>query len=270
MNQSQYRKRWLRRHARYERLAYKTIISELRKQANNIPFILLTEDNYKGTIERAISQQSFVQSYYNIYDQIGQKEGLWMGKFINREIKQGTKDFTFNKFLSEWSRRLLEFLLNESSVRITSVRRTFIKYIQEVLAQGIADGKDISEIATDLQRLIQRRNFYRWQALTIARTETTTAANFASIVSADVSGVVSDKMWISARDARTRRKPKNKFDHFNMNGVKVGVNEDFIVSGEKMRFPGDPKGSEGNVINCRCSSAIVPRRDANGRIMRIR
>ena len=270
MNQSQYRKRWLRRHARYERLAYRTIIAELRKQANNIPFILLTEDNYKGTIERAISQQSFVQSYYNIYDQIGQKEGLWMGKFINRQIKQGTKDFTINEFLSEWSRRLLQFLINESSVRITNVRRNFIEYIQEVLAQGIADGKDISEIATDLQLLIQRRDFYRWQALRIARTETTAAANFASIVSADVSGVVSDKMWISTRDARTRRKPKNKFDHCNMNGVKVGVNEDFIVSGEKMRFPGDPKGSEGNVINCRCSSAIVPRRDANGRIMRIR
>ena len=38
---------------------------------------------------------------------------------------------------------------------------------------------------------------------------------------------------------------------------------------EKVRFAGDPKASAGNVINCRCNNALVPRRDKNGRIVRV-
>jgi hypothetical protein len=34
-------------------------------------------------------------------------------------------------------------------------------------------------------------------------------------------------------------------------------------------FPGDPKGSAGNVVNCRCSVAQVVRRDKDGNIMRV-
>ena len=30
---------------------------------------------------------------------------------------------------------------------------------------------------------------------------------------------------------------------------------------------GDPKGSAGNVINCRCSVAVVPKRDDNGNLV---
>ena len=53
-----------------------------------------------------------------------------------------------------------------------------------------------------------------------------------------------------------------------MNGVRVDLNQDFNVSGEKMMFPGDIKGSAGNVINCRCTVAQIPKRDSKGRLIR--
>ena len=124
-------------------------------------------------------------------------------------------------------------------------------------------------IATDMEKLIKSRNFYRWQALRIARTETTAASNYAATVSSSVSGVLMDKVWVSALDARTRQEPESRFDHYHMNQVRVPLEEAFNVSGEKLMFPGDPKGSAGNVVNCRCSVAQVVRRDKDGNIIRI-
>jgi hypothetical protein len=93
------------------------------------------------------------------------------------------------------------------------------------------------------------------------------------MVAGTTSGIVLDKIWISATDNRTRKLPQNKFDHYAMNGVRIPKNEYFEVptlgGSEKLEFAGDPKGSAGNVINCRCANTLVPRRDRNGRIVRV-
>jgi hypothetical protein len=83
------------------------------------------------------------------------------------------------------------------------------------------------------------------------------------------SNLVMDKVWISAQDNRTRRRPRNKFDHLHMNGVTVPYEEDFNVSGEMLSFPGDQTNGEvrssgGNVINCRCKVALLPRLGDDG------
>ncbi len=264
MNEQQYRKRWIRRHKKYERQTYKILMRYFRDSANKIPFNFLTESNYNMIVEGAITQDDLNNSYYEIYRETGIQEGKWVGNFINKQLK----DFTFDLFLSEFEKNLFSWLLQNSSYRIVTVRQDFIKYIQAYLAQGVLDGKTMDELSKELQLLINRRNFYRWQALRIARTETTAAANYAATVAHDTSGVISDKVWISAIDARTRRPPRSDFNHVAMNGVKVPYNEPFNVSGESLMFPGDPKGSAGNVINCRCTVAVVARRDQNGRLIR--
>lgn len=261
MTIEQYRKRWMRRHSRYEKQAYKILIQNFRDIANSIPFGFLNEDNYETIIESNVKNESFINAYYQIYDTIGKQEGERVGKMINREIKE----WTISSFLSAFERNLFSWILTNGGQRISTVRSTFINYINEYIAFGLNDGRTISEITTELQELINRRNFYRWQSLRIARTETTTASNYAATVSADVSGVQTQKMWISAQDARTRREPVN---HFNMNGVRVDIDQNFNVSNEEMEYPGDPNASAANVVNCRCTVAVVPKRDANGRIIR--
>jgi len=88
---------------------------------------------------------------------------------------------------------------------------------------------------------------YRREA--IARTETIRASNEGSFEQFREWGV-QKKEWLSTIDNRTRRED---FDHAEPNGQVVGIDEDFDVSGEKLRFPGDPRGSPGNTINCRCT-----------------
>lgn len=263
MNIEQYRKRWIRYHKQYEKIAYTVFIKSIRETANKIPFQFLTEDNYMLTIDKTITIDEILQAYFKVYSEVGLIHGERVGKSINKQIKE----FTLRSFLSMFERTLLEWLFRNSSYRITSVKNTLTSYIQEILSFGIAEGKTISELATDLQTRINQRNFYRWQALRIARTETTAAANYASVVAADVSGVESEKVWVSSHDARTRQPPDSKFNHYVMDAVRVDYDKPFNVSGEMLEFPGDPKGSAGNVINCRCSAAVVPKRDSEGNIV---
>lgn len=264
MNETQYRKRWIRLHSRYEKQAYKIFVDEFRNMCNNIPFNIVNDANIELTIESSISKENIFKTFYKVYNTIGKEHAKYVGKQINIQLK----DFSFDTFLSEWERNLLEWLFKNSASNVISVRSTLIEYLKQVIAFGRAEGKTISEITTDLQRLINSRNFYRYQALRIARTETTSAANYATLTSSDVSGVATDKVWVSAQDARTRKPPQSEFNHLAMNGVRIPTNEKFNVNGDEIMFPGDPQGDAGNVINCRCNIAIVVRRDKNGTIIR--
>jgi uncharacterized protein with gpF-like domain len=59
-------------------------------------------------------------------------------------------------------------------------------------------------------------------------------------------GVVTKKEWVSKFDAKTRQA------HREAHGQVVGMQERFNVGGEMLSRPGDPAGSPGNIINCRC------------------
>ena len=260
-----FRKQWLRRRATYEKNAFRTFRNSFKSIASRIPWEGMTESTYALTIQLNISENDITEVYTQVYRQIGSIHGKRTGAYINKQINQ--KHFRLDGFLSVFERNLLTWLLENGGTRIRSVRQTFIDYLIEIIATGINDGKTMSEIATEMRKKLKSRNFYRYQALMIARTETTTAANYSATVASETSGVIMDKVWVSAQDSRTRRKPEDDFDHYEMNGKRVPLNEPFIVSGEKMMFPGDPNGSAGNTINCRCTVAQVVRRDSSGAII---
>lgn len=54
------------------------------------------------------------------------------------------------------------------------------------------------------------------------------------------------KIWTSQRDDRVRPA------HWDADGQEQPLAEPFIVDDEELFYPGDPNGSPGNVINCRC------------------
>lgn len=268
MNFQKYRLNWLKSHKSYEKRALKILRRSFVKMANNIPFDELTKDNYRLIIELSVSGSILTDGYFDIYRQIGTIHGKKVGKGINKELK----NFDPSIFESELQRNLYNWLIENVGSRITSVRKEYIKYINDLIVKGISENKTISEITTEIKKLIRRRSFYRWQSLRIARTETTTAANRGAIISGDISGVLMSKVWVSATDARTRRIPKDRFDHYIMNGVSVDAQEKFKVPTlggfELINYPGAPNSSAGNIINCRCTVGFRPKRDANGRLIR--
>ena len=267
----QYRKQWLRWHKGYEK--YATIVFQrmFKDLANKIPLNALTEDNYEIIIDGSIPLDVIMTTYQDVYRTVGTQQGKRTGKQINAQIKAiESKDFTLNSFISRFERDLISYLLSKGGIRIRSVRKQYIKFITELIATGLNDGKTIREMTAQLQKLFKSRKWYRWQSLRIARTETTTAANFAAVTASRTSGVVMVKEWISSLDPRTRRPPDSHYDHYSMNGVRADLDKNFDVSGENMEYPGDPKGSAGNTVNCRCTVAQIPLRDKNGKLVRSR
>lgn len=270
MTEKQYRRRWMRLHKRYEKKAYKRLMIAFREMGNATPYSKMLPLTYEFMLDANITEEPLYRAFLDIYTLIGVSHGNLIGKDINKE----TKSFDSAVFEAEYNRTLVTWLTENIGWRITSVRAEFIEFIQQLIINGYNEGKSSSEIAREIERLVNSRNFYRWQALRIARTETTGAANHAAMVSAESSNLLLDKIWISATDTRTRRKPKNKFDHLVMNGQKVDKLEAFNIQGEKLLYPGAPittdrsPSSAGNVINCRCTVGFVAKRDRHGNRIR--
>jgi hypothetical protein len=147
----------------------------------------------------------------------------------------------------------------------TSLKNRILFLINEGYAQGWGYEKT-AQMVRDEANIVRARR--------IVRTESVKASNMGGIIGAKKTGLLMDKRWISARDNRVRGNPAGKypaaeFDHWKINGTVIGIDQKFQQTGEPMGFPGDPEGAAGDVINCRCSLGFIPKRDANGRVIRI-
>lgn len=76
------------------------------------------------------------------------------------------------------------------------------------------------------------------------------------------------KRWETMKDDRVRHPPKSAFDHVAAQDQEVLVSQPFIVSGERLMFPGDSTlgASLANIVNCRCHSAYTAVGDDGRRV----
>lgn len=268
MSLNTFRQQWMRWHGRYEKQAFRIIRKNLKEHTAKIPFERSNQYNVIAFLEMYVDKSVFEQMYLEIYKEIGLKHGRRVGAYINRQINQ--KDFSFGTFADLFLADVQKMLLGQGGSKIVTVRQNYIDFLMELITKQYNEGKTTSEVTDAIYKYIRSREFYRWQGMRIARTETTTASNFAAVRASAVSGVVMEKVWISAQDSRTRRIPEDKFDHYSMNGQTVLLTESFNVSGEQLEYPGDQQnGSAGNVINCRCTVAQRVKRDSAGNIIRV-
>ena len=122
------------------------------------------------------------------------------------------------------------------------------RQISACVTSSILQGNSVKGMADDLQTKIPTMN--RDSAIRTARTAVTNAQNAGrmdSYVAATKMGIEMEREWVSTLDARTRP------EHAEADGQVVGVDEPFIVGGEKLMFPGDRSGSGWNIYNCRCT-----------------
>lgn len=97
-----------------------------------------------------------------------------------------------------------------------------------------------------IRHLDAERSIWQTRAMLIARTESTSVANYGALA-ALISEGWTHKEWVSTLDPRTRD------SHAQANGQVVKIDEEFRVGDEKLAFPGDPSATVGEVANCRCA-----------------
>ena len=233
---------------RQEVQAYRIVRKNIIKIVSAIPFNNMSKLTYEALINSNVTEKQIKDMYKEIYTTLGNPQY----KRIKRSIK--IIELDFETIIANW-------LNSNMGLRIVSVHQTLIDAIVAVIAKGYEDNISVADITRNLQK---KFGWYKYQALRIARTETTTATNFATVVAAQNSDFVLEKTWISVQDNRTRRPPKSVYDHLDMNGVKVDLNQPFFTSGEEIMYPGDPSAKAGNVINCRCKVVFTVKEDENG------
>jgi hypothetical protein len=94
-------------------------------------------------------------------------------------------------------------------------------------------------------------DFTLWRSRLWSRTESTKIDNFGSLEGFRQTEFVNKKGWMCSF------MPESREDHVIADGQEVPVDDDFLIGGVPMSYPGDPKGGAENVCNCLCSTYPV-------------
>ena len=162
-----------------------------------------------------------------------------------------------------FSERVIELMRKYYGIDLLNlsenISQTTKDIVQRVLSEAATEGFGFGEVVKRLRVSDLRVR----RARLIARTETVGASNAAANVAAQESGLIMNKIWISARDNRVR------LHHAEVNQHIVKMDQTFTVGyGIQMQFPGDKAGGPKEVCNCRCTHAFIPVRDERGRLVR--
>lgn len=185
---------------------------------------------------------------------------------LSKVVKKESAAFGFSE---SWNFSIIDFLsqhlLERAVIPVTDTTR---KLIMEVLDQGQQQGWGVERILTELGK-VDQMSAYR--ARRIIRTELGIAANFGTNLAAAEVDFETVEEWITNIDGRERP------SHKEMDGQVITTGEKFMVkvykgrkptgAVDQMTGPGDPSASPGNIINCRCTRAILPKRDANDELI---
>ena len=181
-------------------------------------------------------------------------EGRKVMRAINDlQLKQAEDDL--------WRQFVEEYIRLYGGQAIADILDTTRKQIIEAVQKGLADGKGVDQIAKEVREALP--GMTRLRSAIIARTETHSAAQFASLETAKRSRFPLVKVWNSVVDPRTRDfgEGDGKADQANhraMNGVTVPLSEPFMVPNkwggfDPLHFCGDPAAPAYQIVNCRCS-----------------
>lgn len=147
---------------------------------------------------------------------------------------------------------LQAFATIETATRVVQINDTTKAQIRSMVVSGMENGDTLPDIASALRK--NSSAIGRHRAAVIARTEVHTASNAGMQIEAEGNEFEMRKSWSAVNDSRTRGKDSDdRFDHTRVDKSPIDMAASFDVSGEQLRYPGDPRGSAGNVINCRCS-----------------
>lgn len=183
--------------------------------------------------------------------------------FDSLETKAGGS-FGFNQTWVDW---ILNYLQKHLIENITfNVNTTTKDFILSVLNQSVTEGWGIDKTVTALEQ----SGFSETQSARIARTEVNIASNAGTLAAGETYEYQMQKEWVAVHDHRTRgTNPEDDASHVSLNGTVIDFEDVFIDprNGDRLKSPGDPNGSAGSIINCRCQLTLKPKEDERGRLI---
>ena len=230
-------------------------------------------NTYCRTLDyNAISDKAIKKTIQKLHLAMGVKMAQTSSKVVKRSVKGHYEALEVKSAETDlFSYTILQYLQTQGLDQLASdITQTTKDQIRRYLIQSAEQNLTLPESIA----LLRNAGITDYRAELIARTETGRAANIGSMVGATSTGLVTVKEWIAAKDNRTRRIPRDQFDHYNMDGKKLLIDETFKLQNKKggfdlMLHPCDSSGSAGDVCNCRCTLGYDAQRDKNGKLLKL-
>ena len=230
-------------------------------------------NTYCRTLDyNAISDKAIKKTIQKLHLAMGVKMAQTSSKVVKRSVKGHYEALEVKSAETDlFSYTILQYLQTQGLDQLASdITQTTKDQIRRYLIQSAEQNLTLPESIA----LLRNAGITDYRAELIARTETGRAANIGSMVGATSTGLVTVKEWIAAKDNRTRRIPRDQFDHLNMDGTKIPMDATFKIQNKKggfefMLHPCDSSGSAGDVCNCRCTLGYEAQRDKNGKLLKL-
>jgi hypothetical protein len=230
-------------------------------------------NTYCRTLDyNAISDKAIKKTIQKLHLAMGVKMAQISSKVVKRSVKGHYEALEVKSAETDlFSYTILQYLQTQGLDQLASdITNTTKDQIRRYLIQSAEQNLTLPETIV----LLRGAGITDYRAELIARTETGRAANIGSMVGATSTGLVTMKEWIAAKDNRTRRIPRDQFDHLNMDGTKIPMDATFKLQNKKggfdfMLHPCDSSGSAADVCNCRCTLGYEAQRDKNGKLLKL-
>ena len=230
-------------------------------------------NTYCRTLDyNAISDKAIKKTIQKLHLAMGVKMAQISSKVVKRSVKGHYEALEVKSAETDlFSYTILQYLQTQGLDQLAAdITQTTKDQIRRYLVQSAEQNLTLPETIV----LLRGAGITDYRAELIARTETGRAANIGSMVGATSTGLVTVKEWIAAKDNRTRRIPRDQFDHLNMDGTKIPMDATFKLQNKKggfdlMLHPCDSSGSAADVCNCRCTLGYEAQRDKNGKLLKL-
>lgn len=193
--------------------------------------------------------------------------GVFHARLWHREMSKVKAELPGLGFSQIWTNSIIEQLTKFLTTKILfRASETTKQLLLNVISRGVTEGWSIDRMVNELEEFPG----LKYQAERIVRTEVGRAANIGITESGKSFKFEQFKEWISIRDVRTRGvKPNDHANHLLMHGQKVDFDQPFIDPRnlDLLMQPGDPEAKSESTINCRCTMALVAKRDERGRLI---
>jgi len=164
-----------------------------------------------------------------------------------RLLKSGAPELELKFDWPELAKRFVQdFSAQYMAQKVTTIETSLHGLLTSAVKAGMMEGEGQEKLARRIRKMAPRLT--QFQAARIARTEVHGASGYAGTKTAEIlaDDAIIEREWVAVEDERTR------LSHSEADGQRRAIGEPFDVGGEKLMFPGDPAGSAGNIINCRC------------------
>jgi uncharacterized protein with gpF-like domain len=232
--------------------------------------VAMVKDHGAGYAMQQFNNTLVINGIAPVIKQLYTEVGVRYAKMYYREMvkePQQKAELPGLGFSQTWTNNIqaiLQQFLTDKILFKTS--ETTKNLLLSIISQGIEAGWSVDKMVQELSDFPG----LKYQAERIVRTEVGRASNIGIIESGKSFKFEQMKEWISIRDTRTRGfDPKDHANHLAMNGQRVDFDQPFIDPRnlDLLMQPGDPSAKAESTINCRCTMALVAKRDENGRLI---